>query len=46
MDSMASAKTAVFFEFEFLRSIFFVLGRGVVSVLTLGTTKGDDISHA
>jgi hypothetical protein len=46
MKGMASTKPAIFFKLKLLRCISFVLGCCVISILTLGATKGYDISHA
>jgi hypothetical protein len=43
---MGSAKPAILFELKFLRRISLVLGGSIISILTLGTTKSYDISHA
>jgi hypothetical protein len=42
---MLFTETAVLAELQLLRGGLFVLGCRVVSLLALGTCKGDDISH-
>jgi len=45
MAGMSFTKPAIFFKFKFLRSISFILGSGVISSFTLGTTQSNYISH-
>jgi len=45
MRRMLSAKSAVFFEFQFIRRCPFVFCRGIISSLTLGTCKRNKYSH-
>ncbi len=42
---MLTTKTTIFAEFQLLRSNLFILCCGVVSLLTLGASKGNDVSH-
>jgi hypothetical protein len=45
MNGMRSAKWAIFFELQFIRSIPFVFCCCVVSVFTFFTTKGNNVPH-
>jgi hypothetical protein len=42
---MLSAETAVLAELQLVRGIFLVFGRGVITLLALGTSQGNDIPH-
>ena len=45
MRSVSPAEAAILFEFKLLRRGLLVLRSSIVSLLALGTCKGDDISH-
>ena len=45
MDRVLPAETAVLLELQLVGSILLVLGRRVVALLTVSTTKGHDITH-
>jgi hypothetical protein len=42
---MAPAEAAVFLELQLVRSLSFVFGRSVVTLLTFSTTQSDNVSH-
>jgi len=42
---MLATKATIFAELQLLRSNLLILGCGVVSLLTLGASKGNDVSH-
>ena len=42
---MLLAEAAVLFELQLCRGSLLVFGGGIVSLLALGTGKGDDVSH-
>jgi len=43
--SVCPTETTEFFELKFLRGSFFIFSGSVVSLLALGTSKRNDISH-
>ena len=45
MDRVLPAETAVLFKLQLVRSVLLVLGRCVVALLALGTSKSHDIAH-
>ena len=45
MDRVLPAETAILLELQFVGSILLVLGRRVVALFTLSTTKSHDITH-
>ena len=45
MDRVLAAETAILLKLQLVRSILLVLGRRVVALLTLCTTKGHNITH-
>ena len=42
---MLSAETAVFTKLQLVRCILFVFCRGVITLLALGASQGNDIPH-
>jgi len=45
MRRVGTTKAAVFLEFQLLRSVFLVLGGGVVSLLARRACESDNVSH-
>jgi hypothetical protein len=45
MGSVLATKTAVFVELEFVGRVFLVFRGGIVPLLTLCASQGDDITH-
>ena len=45
MDRVLPTETAVFLELQLVGSILLVLGRRVVALFTVSTTKSHDITH-
>jgi len=45
MQGVGPAKRAVFLKLQLLGGLPFILSAGIVSLLTIGTTQCNDISH-
>lgn len=43
--SVLAAETAILIKLQLVRSILLVLGRCIVSLLALGASESDDVTH-